>query len=122
MSTTDAPPECQYFCERLYEGQMINCCVPESINLHKCRDNADCLGARVCDDVSGVCKGISGCDNTDKDEKQRTGLKVIYDIECVCLGISNTCLFPDGIPCEQNCRYVREGESASCTINITNLG
>ena len=111
------PSGCQDFCERLHEGRMINCCVAESINLHRCRDDTDCLGARICDLTNGgVCSGISGCG----DINDKTALKVIYDIECLCLGISNTCLFPDGVPCQERCRYVRQGGAASCTLNLNN--
>ena len=104
---------CSAFCERLFEGQKINCCVPESINLHRCRVDSDCLGARRCDlAAGGVCTGNSGCELGQK----HVGLKVVYDAECLCLGITNTCLFPDGIPCSQSCLYTRQGNAASCLV------
>lgn len=98
---------CSRFCERLHEGQKINCCVPESLNLHRCSADADCLGARTCE--AGLCSGDSGCAAENPD-----GLKVVYDQECLCLGITNTCLFPDGVPCSQDCQYNRQGNVSSC--------
>lgn len=104
---------CSTFCERLYEGQKINCCVPEALNLHRCRTDGDCLGARTCDLSTGVCTGRSGCDQ----EQRHASLKVVYDLECICLGITNTCIFPDGVPCDQQCQYTREGNVASCVLS-----
>lgn len=104
---------CDTLCERLHEGRKINCCVPESINLHRCTSDADCLGARTCDHLGGVCTGDSGCGPADSSIKH-ANLKVVYDLECLCLGIINTCIFPDGVPCSQHCQYTRQGNAASC--------
>jgi hypothetical protein len=105
---------CDSFCERLFEGRKVNCCVPESLNLHRCAKDADCLGARPCDlGAGGICTGDSGCDTG---PVKHAGLKVVYDLECLCLGITNTCLFPDGVPCSQHCRYTREETAASCLL------
>ena len=106
---------CSEFCERLFEGRKINCCVPESLNLHRCSKDTDCLGARTCNlAAGGVCTGDSGCD-IDTGTKH-TGFKVVYDLECLCLGITNSCIFPDGVPCSQHCQYSREGRAASCLL------
>jgi len=102
---------CSAFCERLHEGRKIDCCVPESINLHRCSKDSECLGARTCDlAAGGICTGNSGCDA----DQRHAGLKIVYDLECICLGITNTCIFPDGVPCSLDCLYTRQGNAASC--------
>ena len=113
---------CADFCERSHDGgrTTINCCGVEALTAHVCQDDSDCLGARTCDfgsfDIvggSGVCTGESGCSQA---PKHAAGLKVTYDVACLCLGIDNTCLFPDGVPCAQACQYSRHGNFASCSL------
>ncbi len=103
---------CTDYCEREFAGRSINCCVPESINMHACARDEDCLGARTCDLALGVCQGDSGCDTPEP----FAGIKVVYDDACLCLGALNTCAFPDGVPCAQRCSFRRVGENASCLL------
>lgn len=103
---------CSDFCYKSRGGRVVNCCVAESLSDHRCTSDDDCLGARTCDLAKGgVCTGDSGCH-----QGSSSKLKVTYDLECLCLGIDNTCLFPDGIPCSKLCHYSRRGDLASCSL------
>lgn len=110
----NGPSGCREFCNRRTEdGKMINCCVPEAAQLHKCTTDDDCLGARTCDPSSGVCTGDSGCKDPANPQ-----VKIIYDAECLCLGVTGDCLFPDGVPCSSLCYYERSGNIGTCLATI----
>ena len=109
------PSGCPDFCLRKTEsGERINCCVPEASRLHRCMHDSDCLGARTCDAASGVCTGDSGCKDPANPQ-----VRVIYDAECLCLGVTGDCLFPDGVPCSATCEYERSGNMATCLAPST---
>lgn len=104
------PSGCADFCLReLPDGTRINCCVPEASRLHRCLNDDDCLGSRTCDGATGVCNGDSGCNDPSSPQ-----VRVIYDAECLCLGVRGDCAFPDGVPCSSLCVYERNGDVATC--------
>ena len=111
---------CDQFCSKEYNGKKIDCCVPEGVNLHRCTNDTDCIGARTCD--RGVCIGDSGCEPSDASAASPTSkIKIVYDVQCLCLGATNTCAFPDGLPCAKECVYTRQYNAASCLLPTNSI-
>jgi len=101
---------CENMCRTTVDGNIYNCCKPESFSNGRCQRDGDCQGARRCN-PQGFCTGFSGCALTISEPR------VIYDKACLCTNLGGFCSYREGIPCANGCTVHRPSSSLTfCTV------